>query len=257
MELRALGQTGIRVSLLGLGAVKFGRNTGLRNPTAFALPSDVELRRLLAEAHTLGINLIDTAPAYGSSEARIGALLPGNRDNWVLATKVGEHFDEQGSRFDFSAASVRASVERSLTRLRTDYIDIVAVHSDGNDIEILEHSDCVATLRLLQAQGHIRSVAFSCKTLAGGLAALRYCDTVMVSLAPREHAETTVVAAAQREQRGVLVKKALDSGFLAGPALTEHFSWLRTLPGISSVVVGTVNPQHLRANAALLAQSGF
>ena len=256
MELRALGQTGIRVSLLGLGAVKFGRNTGLRNPTAFALPSDAELRRLLAEAHALGINLIDTAPAYGSSEARIGALLPGNRDSWVLATKVGEHFDEHSdehrSRFDFSAASVRASVERSLVRLRTDYIDIVSVHSDGNDIEILERSDCVATLRLLQAQGHIRSVAFSCKTLAGGLAALRCCDIVMVSLAPQNHAETTVVAAAQREQRGVLVKKALDSGFLAGPALTEHFSWLRTLPGISSVVVGTVNAQHLRANATLL-----
>lgn len=252
MELRALGQTGIRVSRLGLGAVKFGRNARLRNPAAFALPTDAELRHLLAEAHALGINLIDTAPAYGSSEARIGALLPGQRDAWVLATKVGEQFDEHGSQFDFSGASVRASIERSLTRLRTDYLDIVSVHSNGNDIQILEHSDCIETLRLLQQEGHIRSVAFSCKTLAGGLAALRYCDTVMVSLAPQDRAETTVVAAAQREQRGVLVKKALDSGFLAGPALTEHFRWLRMLPGISSVVVGTINPKHLRDNAALL-----
>ena len=252
MELRALGQTGIRVSLLGLGAVKFGRNAGVRYPHAFALPSDAELRHLLAEAHELGVNLIDTAPAYGTSEARVGALLPGARDHWVLATKVGEDFDDKGSHFDFSGASVRASVRRSLIRMRTDYLDIVSVHSNGDDIQILEHSDCIDTLRRLQQQGHIRSVAFSCKTLAGGLAALRHCDLVMLSLAPQDRAETTVVAAAHRDQRGVLVKKALDSGFLAGPALTEHFCWLRTLPGISSVVVGTLNPQHLRENARLL-----
>ena len=91
LETHPLGQTGLEVSRLGLGTVKFGRNQEVRYPNSFVLPSDQEIIDLLELAHSLGINLLDTAPAYGSSEQRIGRLLS-NRADWVICTKVGEEF---------------------------------------------------------------------------------------------------------------------------------------------------------------------
>jgi aryl-alcohol dehydrogenase-like predicted oxidoreductase len=103
-----------RVSPLGLGTVKFGRNQGVKYPQPFELPSDQEALALLERPGIWGINLLDTAPAYGVSEERLGRLLRQCRRDWVIVTKVGEEFDDGVSRFDFSAAATRASVERSL-----------------------------------------------------------------------------------------------------------------------------------------------
>src|SRR5690606_32599472 len=100
---------------------------------------------LLAQARALGINLLDTAPAYGNSEERLGQLLQ-QRHEWVIVTKVGEEFRNGESHFDFSARQTVASIERSLQRLNTDYLDIVLIHSDGNDEAILDQGDCVAAL---------------------------------------------------------------------------------------------------------------
>ncbi|MNH46170.1 Aldo/keto reductase family protein [compost metagenome] len=65
----------------------------------------------------------------------------GQRDHWVIVSKVGEEFEDGRSRFDFSAAHTRFSIERSLKRLETDCIDLVLVHSDGNDLHILEDEE--------------------------------------------------------------------------------------------------------------------
>ena len=100
MKLRALGSTGIDVSPLGLGTVKIGRNEQVKYPQGFEIPEDADVRELLAQAWDLGINFIDTAPAYGSSERRLGQLLP-HADDWVIMTKVGEIFENGKSRFDF------------------------------------------------------------------------------------------------------------------------------------------------------------
>src|SRR5690606_30396122 len=89
--MRALGSTGLTVSALGLGTAKFGRNEQVKYPTAFALPDDNAVRALLAQAHDLGINLLDTAPAYGTSEERLGQVLR-NREKWIIVTKTGEEF---------------------------------------------------------------------------------------------------------------------------------------------------------------------
>ena len=67
---RALGKTGMEVSILGLGSVKLGRNQGLKYPQSFKIPDDKEAGALIALAKDSGINLIDTAPAYGNSEQR-------------------------------------------------------------------------------------------------------------------------------------------------------------------------------------------
>src|SRR5579863_3279859 len=130
---RPLAQTGLSVSVVGLGTVKFGRNQQVNYPAAFTLPSDGEAANLLSLAQEAGINLLDTAPAYGESEARLGRLLAGQRHQWVLSTKVGEEFTEGESQFDFSPSAIHKSIDRSLTRLNTDYLDLVLVHSNGND----------------------------------------------------------------------------------------------------------------------------
>ena len=89
---RPLGSTGLLVSPLGLGTVKLGRDQGVKYPNGFQIPDDDEARMLLKLARDLGINLIDTAPAYGRSEERLGPLLRGQRQDWVIVSKVGEEF---------------------------------------------------------------------------------------------------------------------------------------------------------------------
>ena len=88
--LRPLGRTGLQVSALGLGTVKLGRNQDVKYPRAFELPDDRSAAALLDRARGLGINLLDTAPAYGSSEERLGGLLAGQREHWIICSKVGE-----------------------------------------------------------------------------------------------------------------------------------------------------------------------
>lgn len=245
MRYRPLGTTGIDVSVLGLGTVKLGRNAQVKYPRSFELPTDAEARRLLDCAADLGINLLDTAPAYGTSEARLGALLRGRRRRWVLCTKVGEEFEEGRSWFDFSAAHVRRSVTRSLERLRTDYLDVVLIHSDGADLEILDGGETLAELQTLKRAGWIRAVGISHKSEQGGRRALAAgCDVIMAALNIEQRQESALIGEAGELQRGVLVKKALASGH----AGAESLAFAAAHPGVSSVVVGTLDPEHLRAN---------
>ena len=253
MDLRPLGSTGIPVSPLGLGTVKFGRNQQVKYPRAFDLPSDATIADLLLMARELGINLLDTAPAYGGSEQRLGRLLPGPRDEWVIVTKVGETFEHGQSRFDFSAKATRASVERSLRRLHTDYLDVVLIHSDGEDERILDHEPVLETLNDLKAEGLIRAHGFSSKTVSGGLRAAELCDVLMVTYNPVDTGERPVLDAAGLRHKGVLVKKGLRSGHVAGAdGVLESLRFVFAHPAVSSLVVGTINPDHLRANVAAL-----
>jgi len=267
VELRPLGATGLRVSPLGLGTVKFGRNQGVKYPRPFALPSDREALALLELAWDLGVNLLDTAPAYGVSEERLGRLLRQCRRDWVLVTKVGEEFiDQEGhdgvSRFDFSAAATRASVERSLRRLGVDALDAVLIHSNGDDLAILEREEVLPTLLELRQAGLARAVGMSSKTVDGGLRAVECCDLVMVTYNPRQRRELPVIRAARAANKGVLIKKGLLGGHLdrttdadgVDPVLTA-LRLIYAEPGASSVVVGTLNPAHLRADAAAAEQA--
>ena len=246
---RALGSTGIAVSVIGLGTVKLGRNRGL-SVAPFAIPGARAARALLDRARDLGVNLLDTAPAYGDSEERLGRLLDGTRDLWVLCTKAGESFDGRRSHHDFTPKALRASVEASLRRLRTDYLDIVLIHSDGRDVDILRQSDALETLDGLKRAGKIRASGFSHKTEAGGRLALSRCDVLMSALSFTDRRQIDVVRDAGEHGVGVLVKKALDSG----RASPESLGYVAGRPGVSSVVVGTVDPAHLEAD---IAATGF
>lgn len=254
MAMRPLGNSGIMVSPLGLGTVKLGRNQGVKYPQGFELPDDAAALALLEAARDLGINLIDTAPAYGLAEARLGQLLPRlagyRREDWVLVSKAGESFIDGASRFDFSPDAIHASVENSLRLLDVDYLDAVLLHSDGLDEAGERFLPAVAALEALKRQGRIRLTGFSGKSLAGGIRMVDCVDLLMVTYNEQETDQLPVIQAAAGRGRGVLIKKALASGHSRdpGPALAA----VSALPGVSTVVVGTLSPLHLRANAAAL-----
>jgi aryl-alcohol dehydrogenase-like predicted oxidoreductase len=252
---RPLGQTGMEVSCLGLGTVKFGRNHEVKYPTSFALPEDRQVASLLDQARDLGINLLDTAPAYGSAEQRLGRLLR-QRDEWIISTKVGEEFTNGKSFFDFSAAHTRRSVERSLRNINTDYLDIVLIHSDGRDEQILDATDCLQTLRAMQQEGLIRAIGMSTKTPAGGLRAVQETDVVMATYNKLMLDDSIVIDSAREHNKGILIKKALNSGHACtngGDSAAASLQFALQKSGVSTVIIGTINAAHLAANAAAVA----
>jgi aryl-alcohol dehydrogenase-like predicted oxidoreductase len=251
--MRVLPGLGVAVSALGLGTVKLGRNEQVKYPAAFTIPDDASVRSLLAQARELGINLLDTAPAYGNSEERLGQLLT-QRQDWVIVTKVGEEFSAGASHFDFSGKHTRASIERSLRRLRTDYLDVVLIHSDGNDEAILQQGECVAALQDCKRRGQIRAIGMSTKSVAGGLRAVRELDVVMLTYNLQQPDDAAVIALARELGKGVLVKKGLMSGHLqqSGRDLVrDSMALVLRKEGIHSMIAGTINPAHLTANVAL------
>ena len=250
--LRPLGKTGLNVSALGLGSVKFGRDQGVKYPSTFKIPDDKAVLALLIQAQELGINFIDTAPAYGTSEERIGSLLP-SRQDWIISTKVGEEFVDGESRFDFSAKHTQRSIERSLKRLNTDYLDIVLIHSDGQDEKILMQSTCVEALQKCKEAGLIRAIGMSTKTIAGGMLACDLLDIVMLTY-NLEQQDQDVVDYAYQKSKGALVKKGLMSGHVnkTGKDLVrESMNLIFSQAAISSMIIGTINPDHLTQNVKI------
>lgn len=254
MRTRPLANTPLHASVLALGTVKLGRNHGLKYAEGFPLPTDEEALALLRAASDLGINLIDTAPAYGVSESRLGELLPrvAPRDRWILCTKAGESFENGASTFDFSPAAITASVERSLQRLRTDRLELVLIHSNGDDANA--HDAAGPALESLKSRGLIRAWGISTKTPEGALRAANECDAVMLTINAGHPHDLPAASTAGKRGAAVLVKKALASGSASATrsaaALTDALRLALTADGVTSVVVGTINPDHLRANAA-------
>lgn len=251
--MRPLGQTGIEVSALGLGTVKLGRDEGVKYPDRFTIPDDRAARALLHQALDLGINLIDTAPAYGNSEERLGQLIPrADRERWVICSKVGEEFVNGESHFDFSAQHTRDSVLRSLRRLNTNHIEMVLIHSDGHDLDVLRDRGALDSLRSLQQSGEIGAYGISTKTVEGGELAALECDLVMLTYNLGWRTEEPVLEACARQGKGTLIKKALASGHLADTEDPVAASMALVLghPATGSAVVGTINPEHLAANVA-------
>jgi aryl-alcohol dehydrogenase-like predicted oxidoreductase len=275
-----LGNTDIRISRLGLGTVKLGRNQSVKYPEAFELPSDADARQLLHCARDVGINLLDTAPAYGVSEERLGYLLRGERKDWVICTKAGEEFsrdynadDGTGNKgtstFDFEPSALRKSVERSLRRLRTDYLDIVLIHSDGNDEHLIHHHQVLHTLSELKREGWIRAFGMSTKTVEGSLICAQEADVVMATFDPAQESDRALMQSCATHKTGVLLKKIFNSGHLLTdePAradtpndkikkngksinaiIEQQMKVIFAQTAVNSAIIGTLNCQHLRSN---------
>jgi L-galactose dehydrogenase len=152
MEYRQLGKTSLRVSVVGFGASPLGDFYGEIVPA--------EGTAAVHFAVDQGINFFDASPYYGLTlaEQRLGEALEGRRQKVVLATKCGRYGT---NLFDFTAARITASTEESLSRLRTDYVDLLQVHDVefGEVRQIVEET--IPALRKLQTQGKARYIGIT------------------------------------------------------------------------------------------------
>ena len=242
-----LGQTGLDVSRIGFGAFKLGRNEGIKYPKGYELPDDRQTDELLNGILDLGINLIDTAPAYGISEERIGASLSHRRSEFVLSSKVGETFIDGRSTFDFSRDGIRTSVARSLDRLKTDSLELLLLHSNGDDHHILHETDAVSVLLDLRSEGIVNAIGLSGKTVQGAQNALDWADVLMIEYHVEDESHAGIMQAASQAGVGILIKKGLSSGHL--PA-DDALRFVLGNAAVHSVVVGSLNLGHIAANVA-------
>jgi aryl-alcohol dehydrogenase-like predicted oxidoreductase len=251
LEHRRFASTGQSVSVLGLGTVKFGRNQGVKYPggEGFPLPTDKEILHLLDLCRENGINLIDTAPAYGTAEARLGALLGSRRKDFFIVTKTGEEFHDGKSEYIFSAEHTQRSVERSLQRLNTDHLDCVLVHASRDDLRVINNTPVLETLAQLKKQGKILSFGVSTYSVAGGKRAVDLSDAVMVAYNKTHPAEKAVIDYAYSQGKAVLVKKGLASGHIGSVGnLEDNIRFILETPGVTSLVFGSITPANILTN---------
>ena len=214
MKYRTLGRTGIRISEVGLGTWGMG---GER----YGRADDAESRRALLRALELGVNHIDTAPIYGNgrSEEVIGEAITGRRHEVVLASKVGM-FPGGRRNFDYSGPAVMRSVEESLRRLRTDYLDIYMLHSPD---ESLFREDGLEALVRLKEQGKIRAAGFSVMSVDEGIPlAMRLIEQRQVDVIQQAYRLLYTLPAqelfplAEARNVGVIARECFYFGFLTG-----------------------------------------
>ena len=216
MKYRTLGRTGLKVSVVGVGAWQFGGEWG----KTFTQP---EVDAILDRAVEAGINLIDTAECYGDhlSERLIGDYLSRHdRDRWVIATKFGHRFTGFMGRDDgFGAEDVRAQLIDSLRALRTDRIDVYQFHS-GSDEAFLDDGlrDFLDEAR---RSGMVRNLGLSIRGSGSELQtreafARGYGVLQVIYNRVDLRAESEVFPTARRYNLGVLARVPLASGLLTG-----------------------------------------
>lgn len=222
MKTRKLGRTDLQVSEIGFGALEIGRPWGLPIEGDFAIPSEREVQALLDRALGLGINFIDTAPAYMLSEERLGRLLKHRRKEFYLASKCGEYFDGYESRYDFSITGTLQFIETSLRRLQTDYLDLVQIHCGPNEVETIRRGEALEGMLRAKQQGKVRWVGVS-SNAAGARAALEMnaYDVLQLpyslldrSIEQSGAGEEPVLACAARLNVGVIAREPLARGKL-------------------------------------------
>jgi len=241
MVRRPLEKTGLSVSPIAFGAFKIGRNEKIKYAQNYPLPTEEETARLLNGVLDLGINVIDTAPAYGISEERIGRHISRRRREFILSTKVGETFEAGTSTYDFSTKAVALSVERSLQRLKADAVDLLFIHSDGRKIE----NETIDAIQSAKKQGKTRFIGLSGKTVQSARDALAWADALMIEYHPSDTSHEPIIDEAAKKGVAILVKKPLASGHLP-PSQAIPFI-LKKSP-IATLVIGGLNLDHFKQN---------
>jgi aryl-alcohol dehydrogenase-like predicted oxidoreductase len=217
MNLRPLGTTGIHVSEIGFGTWAIG---GDRNGSlGYGPTEDAESLAALNEARALGCTFFDTANLYGwgHSEELLGRAFAACRDGIVLATKVG--YVSPDGRQDFSPDAVRRSLDGSLCRLRTGYVDLLQLHSPS-PVALCENDGLFEALEDLRREGVIRAYGISAATPDEALLyATRYHPSfvqVNFNLGDLRALHNGLFDICRREGIGVIVRTPLAAGFLSG-----------------------------------------
>ncbi len=217
MQYRALGSTGLTVSAIGFGGWGIGGRTA--GATSYGETDDAVSRRALARAFERGITFFDTSPAYGDgrSEHLIGEAFRGRRDKVAIATKAG--YQSWATAPDFSPAAIWASVEGSLARLGTDYIDLLQLHNAPSAL-LRADPTIAAALDDLKRAGKIRAWGVSARSPADGAAAIRDGNAAVVqanlNMLDVRAVTDGLVDAALAAKAGLIARTPLCFGFLGG-----------------------------------------
>lgn len=264
MDLRQFGNTNLKVSAIGYGAGQIGD----------LAVEDSKVEKILNTALDNGINLIDTARGYFASEDRIGKFVSHRRDEFVLSTKVG--YDVEGEA-DWSYSSVIIGIEDALKKMKTDYIDIVHLHSCS--LKELQKGEAAEALIKAKADGKIHCTAYS-----GENEELEYAinsnqfDSIQTSFNICDQSDLYHrLPLAKEKGLGLIAKRPLANApwrFAEQPA--GHYCedyWLRLKQmnldlgidlheialrfsaftwGIDSIIIGTTNIDHLLKNLRLI-----
>jgi uncharacterized protein len=247
---RAMGNTGLQVSILGMGGYHLGTVAG-----------QPEVNDMVAKAMDYGINFFDNAWEYykGGSEERLGVALKGRRDKAIVMTKVCTH----GRKKDVAMQML----EQSLIRLQTDHLDVWQVHEVVyyNDPEKCYAPDGVLeALTLAKQQGKVKFVGFTGhKNPAIHLAMLNggfSFDTVQMPLNPFDYSyrsfQQEVLPIAARRGLAVFGMKSMGGSgeMISSGALTptEALSYAMSLPGVSTTISGMDSLSVLDQNLSIL-----
>jgi methylglyoxal reductase len=226
MQYRTLGNSGIEASVVGLGTWVTGGGQMWNGV------DDSESARAISVALDNGVNLIDTAPAYGwgHSETVIGQVIRGRRDKVVLATKCGMWWDDARGSFHFAfdghdtyislrPDTMAIEIENSLRRLGTDYIDLYQIHWPAKEPENTPIADTMAMLMKFKEQGKIRAIGLSNVSVAqleeyraGGAVASDQFRYSMLYRAP----EADILPHCAANNIATLTYMSLEQGLLTG-----------------------------------------
>ncbi len=272
-----LGRTGLEVTRLSYGAMELrgvAGETASPRGTVGRLPNEEHAGVVLNAALDAGINFVDTAPRYGRSEEFIGRFISQRRSEYFLATKMGNPQHKEEDRSAWERNNLQRSVEESLARLKTDYVDILQLHNPTPDDQA--RYDCIGTLQAVQAQGKARFIGISTtlpeieEFLATGV-----FDTFQIPYSALSPEHEAVISRVAQAEAGTIIRGGVGEGIPTGGQSTrQRYAQLKarwdqlrldalgvaidpaeltlryTLshPDIHTVIVGTQNPEHLTAN---------
>jgi len=280
METKRLGKTNLEVGRLGIGLSEVGFNLEL---------ADVDQARdVINQALDNGVNFLDTAACYGISEELIGMVVSERRSEFVLATKAG-HYLPRGEGEDWTYDLIISSINRSLERMKTDYVDLVQLHSCT--VEILERGDVIRALQDAKAAGKTRYVGYSGDNenakwaVTSGL-----FDTLQTSFSlVDQSARTNLFADVEANDMGLIVKRPIGNavwGAAADPRPYEHIpeytmeytrragvmgeegpladepndrirlalGFTFAHPEVDVTIVGTQRPHHMKSNLEMVSE---
>lgn len=275
MEHRKLGKTDLNVSILGFGGAEIGFDPKTTQ-------EDVDA--LLNAALDAGLNLIDTAAAYQSSEAMIGNAVGARRKEFVLITKCGAV--DGFSRSDWSKNGILETIQQSLKNLKTDYLDVAQLHSC--DAEILKRGEAVEGLERARERGYTRFIGYSGDNEDAKYAIeMNVFDTLQtsVSVADQTPIDGNISLAASKNL-GVIAKRPIANAvwrnsekpqssyhhpyweriqklqfdFLKLPLSKSIGTALRftlSIPGVTTAIVGTTKPGRWSENADQVRQGNL
>ena len=275
MEKRKFGKTDLEVSVLGFGGAEIGFN---------AQQTQVDVNDLLNSALDAGLNVIDTAAAYKTSEELIGEAVGKRRKDFYLLTKCGAL--DAFTRFDWSKQGILETIETSLRNLKTDYLDIAQLHSC--DTEILRQGDCIEGLQRAQEKGYTRFIGYSGDNEDAKYAIeMDVFDSFQtsVSVADQTPIDGNIKLAAEKGL-GVIAKRPIANAvwrhkekptesyhheywdriqklkfeFLdktLEESIAQALRFTMSIPGVDTMIVGTTKPNRWQSNAKLVAEGNL